>query len=147
MIPFLIFIVLALIAWLFTKLGGLNQRLDALESRLALQQLELERLKPRTTESVSNAQPPPLTASQPIPKTSVFAKAAAPLPPPVREPLYTPIEPVKQPPTEKSSPRPPRPAINWENFLGVKLFAWIGGLALFLGVAFFLKYSFKNVLI
>ena len=31
--------------------------------------------------------------------------------------------------------------------MGVKLFAWIGGLALFLGVAFFVKYSFDNNLI
>ena len=31
--------------------------------------------------------------------------------------------------------------------MGVKLFAWIGGLALFLGVAFFVKYSFENNLI
>jgi hypothetical protein len=44
-------------------------------------------------------------------------------------------------------PRPAVPAINWEQFMGVKLFAWIGGLALFLGVAFFVKYSFDNNLI
>jgi len=31
--------------------------------------------------------------------------------------------------------------------MGVKLFAWVGGLALFLGVAFFVKYSFDNNLI
>ena len=31
--------------------------------------------------------------------------------------------------------------------MGVKMFAWIGGLALFLGVAFFVKYSFDNNLI
>jgi len=31
--------------------------------------------------------------------------------------------------------------------MGVKLFAWIGGLALFLGLAFFVKYSFDNNLI
>ncbi|MEW6665620.1 MAG: DUF2339 domain-containing protein [Thermodesulfobacteriota bacterium] len=34
--------------------------------------------------------------------------------------------------------------INWEQFLGVKLFAWAAGLALFLGVAFFLKWSFDH---
>ena len=43
--------------------------------------------------------------------------------------------------------RPALPAINWENFLGVKMFAWIGGLLLFLGVAFFIKYSFEQNLI
>src|SRR5262249_42438930 len=37
--------------------------------------------------------------------------------------------------------------INWEQFMGAKLFAWIGGLALFLGVAFFVKYSFEHNLI
>ena len=39
------------------------------------------------------------------------------------------------------------PAINWEQFMGVKLLAWIGGLAAFLAVAFFVKYSFDNNLI
>ena len=39
------------------------------------------------------------------------------------------------------------PEINWEQFLGVKLFAWLGGLALFLAAAFFLKYSFDHDLI
>ena len=31
--------------------------------------------------------------------------------------------------------------------MGVKLFAWLGGLALFLGVVFLVKYSFENNLI
>ena len=31
--------------------------------------------------------------------------------------------------------------------MGVKLFAWVGGLALFLGMAFFVKYSFDNNLV
>jgi Predicted membrane protein (DUF2339) len=44
---------------------------------------------------------------------------------------------------------PPKavPAINWEQFMGVKLLAWVGGLAAFLAVAFFVKYSFDNNLI
>jgi uncharacterized membrane protein len=44
-------------------------------------------------------------------------------------------------------PQPPAPPINWEQFMGVKLFAWVGGLALFLGVAFFVKYSFEHDLV
>ena len=39
------------------------------------------------------------------------------------------------------------PLINWEQFMGAKLFAWLGGLALFLGIAFFIKYSFERNLI
>ena len=49
------------------------------------------------------------------------------------------------------TPPPPAPSwmdnINWEQFMGAKLFAWLGGLALFLGVAFFVKYSFEHDLI
>jgi uncharacterized membrane protein len=46
-------------------------------------------------------------------------------------------------------PAPPAgsPVIDWEQFMGAKLFAWLGGLALFLGVAFFVKYSFEHDLI
>lgn len=39
---------------------------------------------------------------------------------------------------------PKGPAFNWEQFMGVRLFAWVGGLALFLGVAFFVRYSFEH---
>ena len=31
-----------------------------------------------------------------------------------------------------------------EKFMGVKLFAWLGGLAMFFGVIFFVKYAFEN---
>ena len=49
--------------------------------------------------------------------------------------------------THKHKPPPAHPAINWEQFMGAKLFAWLGGLALFLCVAFFVKYSFEHDLI
>ena len=38
-------------------------------------------------------------------------------------------------------------SFNWENFLGAKMFAWVGGLSLFIGFAFLLKYSFDHDLI
>ncbi len=51
-------------------------------------------------------------------------------------------------PAAAPSPAPaPTPRINWEQFLGVKLFAWLGGFALFLATAFFLKYSFERNII
>lgn len=51
-----------------------------------------------------------------------------------------------------ASPLPPaeeKPAwpISWEQFMGAKLFAWVGGFVLFLGIAFFIKYSFEHNLI
>ena len=51
-------------------------------------------------------------------------------------------------PTERampqSKPRIPIPAISLEQFMGAKLFAWLGGLALFLGVVFFVKHSMEQ---
>ncbi len=77
------------------------------------------------------ALPPPLPAAilPPIlPATPVFQPT--PTPAPVRVP-YTP------PPVEPSW----LSTIDWEQFMGVKLFAWLGGIALALGVVYFIKYS------
>ena len=63
---------------------------------------------------------------------------------PVVPPPIIPPQPVPRPEPPKQSPLP---AINWEQFMGVKMFAWLGGLILFLGVAFFVKYSFDNNLV
>jgi len=96
---------------------------------------------------------------EPLAAVPVAAISAAP-----PEPAATAIrtaqpEPAAPPPLLPAAPRPaPMPAaplfrrpelppINWEQFMGAKLFAWLGGLALFLGVAFFVKYSFEHDLI
>ncbi|MBI4658137.1 MAG: DUF2339 domain-containing protein [Verrucomicrobia bacterium] len=77
-------------------------------------------------------------------------------PPPVLAESPPASEPPKpSPPRIEPSPLP-EPAfslaklkgtLNWEQFMGAKLFAWIGGFALFLGVAYFVKYSFDHNLI
>jgi uncharacterized membrane protein len=41
----------------------------------------------------------------------------------------------------------PHRAFDWENVIGVRLFAWLGGAALFIGVALFLSYSIQHELI
>ena len=51
-----------------------------------------------------------------------------------------------RPPPPPPVPRVTKP-IDWEAFFGVKLFAWIGGFVLFLGIVFLVKYSFDNNLI
>lgn len=48
------------------------------------------------------------------------------------------------PPPSQSFQRPAAPRVDLEQFMGAKLFAWIGGLALFLGVLFFVKLSFER---
>lgn len=48
------------------------------------------------------------------------------------------------PPLLRPAPKPP---FNWEQFVGVKLFAWLGGLALFFAAALGLRYSFDHDLV
>lgn len=77
-----------------------------------------------------------------------------PLPPALVEPITAtaspPPLPPLLPPTETAGQESPAPAsaparqFDWEQFLGVKGLAWIAGFALFLGVVFFLKYSFEK---
>jgi uncharacterized membrane protein len=46
-----------------------------------------------------------------------------------------------------TSPHSTEPSYSWEMFMGARLFAWIGGLALFFAISFFVKYSFDHNLI
>ncbi len=83
--------------------------------------IPVRNLAPIPDKSEVHAAPPPLpSASSPV------------LPPPI--------------PTPKPLAAP-APVFNIEQFMGAKLFAWIGGLALFLGVVFFVKYAFERNLI
>ncbi len=101
--------------------------------------------------------PPPLVSLVPVveappPLPVAAARVAEPVvaPAPAEVSLVPPALPVAPAeavlPAETEAP-PSVPAINWEMFMGVKLFAWLGGLALFLGVALGVKYSFENNLI
>src|SRR4029077_10040685 len=94
----------------------------------------------------------------PIPESQAAVAATETAPPTVRITTPAPAVPEKEsvpPPiperfvqaTVPQIAAPRRPPINWEQFMGAKLFAWIGWLALFLGVAFFVKYSFEPNLI
>src|SRR5690349_2345662 len=130
-----------------TKANRAKGRVDDLAKRLLLLEKELRNLRPETISAAqpeasvpppaqpveSVAAPVPVTTSAPIPPKSI------PKPPPIPQDLL-----------HVSAPRIVRatkPPIDWEQFMGAKLFAWIGGLALFLGVAFFVKYSFEHNLI
>ena len=77
-----------------------------------------------------------------MPKPAVSPAPTAEKPPPPPPP--PPVPPPLRPP---APPSPPAKPIDWEAFLGVKLFAWIGGFVLFLGIVFLVKYSFENNLI
>ncbi|MCF7733045.1 MAG: DUF2339 domain-containing protein, partial [Akkermansiaceae bacterium] len=162
-----LYLLLALVAlpiWVIIKLGSHAKALRQLQDQARDLESEIMELR-RSDETRSAAAtpapippveaPPSFTPTQPaiIPPTPIMVE---PLPPPVAPvpPQSQPIPPVAPPPLVPPSPRPvfvplPRtlPGLNWEQFMGAKLFAWLGGLALFLGVAFFVKYSFEHNLI
>src|SRR5204862_6362188 len=113
----------------------LKQRLLMLEARWHREDVPAERPKVVTEPKPGRPIIPPVSVPPPLPVTVI--------PQPIPE--TKPIMPIEEVQMETVAP-PPRP-IDWEQFMGAKMFAWIGGFALFLGVAFFVKYSFEHNLI
>src|ERR1044071_8052902 len=145
----LVVIVFVLPIAAFIRSGQAAREAERLEARITALELELARLR---TAQEQRLAPPQAVAE------AVSARASRPpeqpaevTPAVVREPsLQTrPPEPVRPPPV--APPRiPPIPerqpalsfeklkgSLNWEQFMGATLFAWIGGFALFLAVAYF----------
>lgn len=119
------------------RLKELRRTIDALTERIAA----LER-KWQSSET------PPAPEKAPIPLSPPSATPRSDELPLVQE-LRKQVPPRAGPAVPPPLPQVPAPAtpFNWEAFMGVKLFAWLGGLALFLGVVFLVKYSFENNLI
>src|SRR6184192_3759521 len=111
-------------------------RLSSVEDDLRTLRQSASLAKPGAPVSTSPAIPPPLpvTAAAAVREASKESE-----PPPIPQALID--------AKERQAAIPVRPPIDWEQFMGAKLFAWIGGLALFLGVGFFVKYSFEHNLI
>lgn len=114
-----------------TQVGSSSQPLDPME------------VMPATVEAPT---PPPIPRTfDPAPVIRAVDSSVQPEPAAVGVPPALPVQ------TLEPEPPPPResmiPAINWEQFMGAKLFAWLGGLAALLAVGFFVKYSFEHELI
>jgi uncharacterized membrane protein len=154
---------LALAIWLIVRVVQGDKRIDELSRRTGELELQVHRLKSTAAAPVQASAKPADTLAQKVPLAPAIVRAPGPLPAkaavletvaaaPPATPAQTPPRPPPLQP-EPSRPEPPwppgriAPAIDWEKFMGVKLFAWIGGLALFLGVVFFVKYSFEHDLI
>lgn len=150
--PFFVFIALAFllgvpiaILVLFVRVRDLRAEAESLRSEMYLLRRELHRSRP----------PEPAQQAEPVlERRAALLESIATAPPPPVPPVAKPTPvftapPVVAAPAPEPPPQPARAArnANWEQFLGVKLFAWLGGLALFIGVAFFLKYSFDRDLI
>jgi uncharacterized membrane protein len=154
--------------WLIVRAVSAGTRIRELSSRLSAVEQEVRRLKrdrpesaagesvqPAMAEQDAAATAPPWVPSQQGPEF-LYTPVAA--PEPASEPVPPALEPapsipaglpppIPQPAFAARAEAPAKPAINWEQFMGVKGLAWVGGLALFLGIAFFVKYSFDNNLI
>ncbi|MDB6167728.1 MAG: hypothetical protein JWM88_592 [Verrucomicrobia bacterium] len=154
----LVYLVAALVVfpvWVLVKSRNQDRELNDLRAQVGALENEIQASKreaptPAPAQAMRPAHAPSVTTPAWIPASV----APVPPPPPVAAPIPAAIAsapPMLPPPPP--APPPPRytppasPAINWEQFMGAKLFAWLGGLALFLGVAFFVRYSFEHNLI
>lgn len=173
MTEFLVLIVLVLLVvviQLWRRQGQAVDRLAEVEARL--RSIEIARSHERVRREPATPAPvparevprefgPPFDAESsviatppPVPPfyaaaTPVVSKEAA-MPPVIPKVPFVAaadlLEAAPPPPTPPpfTAPQPEENGINLERFLGVKLFGWIGGLVLFLAVAFFIKYSFEK---
>ena len=149
MMWFILVVLASLVVWLLIRSNETLETLDRVKGRLNRLEIELERLQ-RARQTLDEPQP---SVAQPVIEPT---RATPPPIPPIlqQEPQPASAEPAPQIlpiipplPPRVPKPRPALPAIDFEKFLGVKLFAWIGGLFLFLAVAFFIKHAFDRNLI
>src|SRR5262245_8457896 len=135
---FLLLFGLVLFLLLLNRLRELRRTIEALTERIAaLERKSQDGETRQASEQAASSSPLQVTPQQDspsrVPDERKVVPPAASVPPPLPPPL--------------PSIPPPVTPFNWEAFMGVKLFAWLGGLALFLGVVFMVKYSFENNLI
>jgi uncharacterized membrane protein len=155
--PLIILLVLGI--WLVIRAVRAQNQIEEISRRVDKLNLQLMQLKestlvapaPKATEQIISTLIP---QTPPEEEAEKVAAPAAPVSKPSLPPIREAPEPAAQafvpPPPPLRPPAPPKPAmptINWEQFMGVKGFAWLGGLALFFGIAFFVKYSFDNNLV
>ena len=146
LVGFLILIVV-LPFFAIAKANAAKRTVDDLLSRLSSVEKDLRTLLQQEGFGTKPEGPAPATPPTVVAVPSPLSTALAPV---REEPKESEPPPIPQELIEAKAPQPPtpaRPPIDWEQFMGAKLFAWIGGLALFLGVAFFVKYSFEHNLI
>jgi uncharacterized membrane protein len=142
---FLVVVVMVFVvpAVALAKASRASRAIEELKQRLLMLEARLHR------SSEDAPAPPPEIVTQPKPAAPIIPSVSVPpplpvtVPPPIPE--TQPIAPVEE--VQMETAPPPARTIDWEQFMGAKMFAWVGGFALFLGVAFFVKYSFEHNLI
>ena len=105
----------------------LEQRPRATPQQQSLQQPQPQQSEPEPEPVIPIWQPPPPAPDpEPIPEPVAAFEATPPPPPP-------------QPPAPRKPPFWQQ--IDWEGFVGVKLFSWVAGIAMVIAAIAFLKYS------
>lgn len=144
--------IILLAASFIVYLSSQSDRVKHLEKELSELRKKLDKLSPGSANAEEQPEEPREAAAEP----GVQARSA---------PEFIPPQPSAEAPVEASAAPVPEPvaatgisqlvadkkdtgpAIDWERFTGIKLFSWIGGFALFLGAAFFVKYSIDHGLL
>ena len=154
----------ALAAWV--RAGKALERTASLERRLERLAAELGRRGATAipTNSTQSESAPPVPSEEP--REVSLSRPGATVPPPLPTPAIAPPRPkaaseesvvstpIREPRAQGSAATgAAKPAaasargaglIDWEQFMGVKLLAWLGGLAFFLGMAYGVRYSFEH---
>jgi hypothetical protein len=151
---------------LHSRIRELRDEFDQLKLRVDLQSQSRPTDAPPSAirmSPISVASPAPVPATALQPRSAKAPGAIAPpfdppqetvLAPPLLTELAPPrLKPVATQPAVDSATPPGAPwreqmrglaPIDWEQFMGVKLFAWVSGLAFFLGIVFFVKHAFEH---
>lgn len=142
-----------------TRIADLLRRLQKVEGQLRPTSMPSADI--RQASAPAGAPAAPMKSSAPSPTAAPPPLPSAPAAPHKPEPAAPP-KPLMEPwpaldmmgatqrqaeESESKEEKPLLPELTLEAFMGVKLFAWLGGLALFLGVVFFVRYSFEHNLI
>jgi uncharacterized membrane protein len=129
------------------QIGKLRRRLDEQERRLGAMSDWLKNLQDKvasgppasaaTPQVALPIRPPPPRATPPRP-------VPPPLAPPPAAPGVQPPHPMRPEPPVPVQPAVSKPGLDWESLISVRGFAWLGGVALFLGAALFLHYAIQH---
>ena len=160
--------------WILVLIGipvilRLRSRVEELEGRVGLHQQELDSINAqlrrlrkegvKPAEAAAEAKPepttpraeePPVAAKPPVTTPPIVAPPVVPVAPPPAVPVVPPPQAAPKkppPPPPAAAPSLPQLSIDWETFVGVKLFSIIAGIALVLAAIFFLRYAVENGLL
>ncbi|MBX3744633.1 MAG: DUF2339 domain-containing protein [Verrucomicrobiae bacterium] len=142
---------LVTLVWLCVQVSQLRRRVDHLERATHPEPAPEPQDLPTADAAPAWRDEPPVPAPAGAPTfenagAETFSSSLAPDDGPPVLPAEAPSIPFAPPPGQTAAGRP-WGSVDWEQFMGARLFAWLGGLALFLGVAYFVKYSFERDLI